>query len=114
MNKTNFLGHEIIFGTYFLGQWIERTQSNDVQDALAGFQKNPFKNIPLFISIAIEETANLNGKVLNLSLIEICDLIDENGGIQGEAVQKLLAFFVETLTVKNNETETKSIAPKKK
>jgi hypothetical protein len=114
MNKTNFLGHEIIFGTYFLGQWIERTQSNDVQDALAGFQKNPFKNIPLFISIAIEETANLNGKDLNLSLVEICALIDENGGIQGEAVQKLLAFFVETLTVKTNETETKSIAPKKK
>jgi hypothetical protein len=85
-----------------------------VQDALAGFQKNPFKNIPLFISIAIEETANLNGKDLNLSLVEICALIDENGGIQGEAVQKLLAFFVETLTVKTNETETKSIAPKKK
>jgi hypothetical protein len=114
MNKTNFLGHEIIFGTYFLGQWIERTQSNDVQDALAGFQKNPFKNIPLFISVAIEETANLNGKDFNLSLIEICDLIDQNGGLKGEAVQKLLAFFVETVSVKTNEPQTKSTAPKKK
>jgi hypothetical protein len=114
MNKTNFAGHEIIFGTYFLGQWIEQIGANDVQDALGGFQKNPFKNIPLFITIAINETANLNGKPLDLSLIDVSQKIDELGGIQSAEVQDLLAFFVQTLGVKNDEPQTKSIAPKKK
>jgi hypothetical protein len=116
MNKTNFLGHEIIFGTYFIGQWIDKSGANDIQEALQGLQKNPFKNIPLFIKIGIEETAFLNGKETEISLFDLSNEIDAVGGVQGKDVQDLLNFFIASISVKNDDVsvEKKTQTVKKK
>jgi hypothetical protein len=112
-NRATFLNREIIFGTYFIGQWIEVSESNDVQEAFNCIGKNPFKNIPLFIQTAINTTAEING-LDKVSLFDVINEIDNVGGVASESVTNLLNVFTNSILVGKEKVEGKSHQTKQK
>jgi hypothetical protein len=97
MNKTTFINREIVFGTYFLGQWIEASGSDDVQESFTILSKNPFKYIPLFLHTAINSTAEMYG-LEKVELFQVIEGVDEGGGIAGEKIQAILKVFTDSMT----------------
>jgi hypothetical protein len=104
MNETQFLGKKIVFGTYFLGEYTEAS-GKSFQDALKDLEKNPFKYIPLFITTAINTTAELYGG----DTVELKDVVNEIDriGLQGDEVEKLLSVFAKSLEVKTDGNSQK-------
>jgi hypothetical protein len=97
MNKTTFINKEIVFGTYFLGQWIEVSGCDDVQESFAILSKNPFKYIPLFLQTAINSTAEMYGTD-KVELFQVIEGVDDEGGIAGEKIQTILKVFTTSMT----------------
>lgn len=114
-NRATFFNREIIFGTYFLGEWIEQSGTNDIQESFNCLSKNPFKYIPLFIHCGINCTASLTG-LEKVSLTDVINEVDNVGGIQSEPIQKLLTVFTESITTQlgKEKVEGKSHQPKVK
>ena len=112
-NRATFLNREIVFGTYFIGQWIEVSESNDVQEAFNCLAKNPFKYIPMFIHTAINTSAEMNG-LDKVSLFDVINEIDNVGGVASESVSKLLNVFTTSIMVGKEKVEGKSHQPKAK
>jgi hypothetical protein len=97
-NKVTFFNREIVFGTYFIGQWIDVVGANDVQESFMVLQKNPFKYIPLFIATGINTSAELYG-LEKVTLLDVTNEIDECGGIASDEVQNVLKVFTTSLEV---------------
>jgi hypothetical protein len=112
-NRATFLSREIVFGTYFIGQWIEVSESNDVQEAFNCLAKNPFKYIPMFIHTAINTTADMNG-LDKVSLFDVINEIDNVGGVASESISTLLNVFTSSIMVGKEKVEGKSHQPKAK
>jgi hypothetical protein len=114
MNKVTFFNREIVFGTYFLGQWIDVVEANDVQEAFNVLQKNPFKYIPLFITTAINTSAELYG-LEKVTLLDVTNEIDECGGIASDKVQGVLKVFTSSLEVSLGKNKAGAkVSPRKK
>ena len=103
-NRATFLKREVIFGTYFVGQWIETSGAKDIEGSFQVLSENPFKYIPLFLHTAVNASAEING-LEKVGLFEVYDEIDNEGGIAGETVQKLLKVFTDSITVNLGKTK---------
>lgn len=97
MNRATFLNKEIIFGTYFIGQWIEASGCDEVSEAFMVLSKNPFKFIPLFITTAINSTAELTG-MDKVKLFDVLEEIDRLGGVTSPPIEQLLKVFTDSVS----------------
>jgi hypothetical protein len=113
MNRATFLNREIIFGTYFLGEWIETTKSENVEEAFNCLSKNPFKYIPLFLYCGVNSTAELNG-VEKVSLNDVIEEVDNLGGVASEKVQSILKVFTDSITMNLGNAKGESKKPRAK
>lgn len=104
MNKYTFLNREIEFGTYFLGEFVERVNL-PFMEAIGLLQNNPLKYIPVFIHTAINTTAELNDESL-VSLKEVINEVDKVG-YDSEEIQELFAVFSKSIETKFNEPKGK-------
>jgi hypothetical protein len=111
MNRANFLNREIIFGTYFLGEWIEQSGKETMEEVIMLLTKNPFKYIPEFLLTAINTSAELNG-LDKVTLLEVIEEIDNVGGVSSKKVQEILEIFTATITA-NLGNEKKPARAKK-
>ena len=115
MNKTTFAGYEIIFGTYFIGQWIDKSGSIDLQEAAKGLETNPFKAIPVFVKTAIETTAEINSKPIEISIFRVIELIEAQGGIlASQEIKDLLKVFMDSITAQMTPSKNTTTTLKKK
>lgn len=97
MNKYNFLNREIEFGTYFLGEFVERVNL-PFDKALGLLQSNPLKYIPIFIHTAINTTAELNEES-PISLKEVIKEVD-NLGYSSKEIQGMFEVFTKSIETK--------------
>ncbi len=110
-NKCTFLGKDIVFGTYFLGEFTEIT-GKPFQEAIQDLQKNPFKFIPVFLQTAINTTAEIYGGE-KVELKEVLAEID-NKGLNSKEVQNALDTFTKSIQVMAGTETTKKTSAKKK
>lgn len=103
MNKYTFLNREIEFGTYFLGEFVERVNL-PFDKALALIQTNPLKYIPVFIHTAINTTAELNNEN-PVTLKEVINEVDRLG-YESKEIQGMFEVFAKSIETKL-ETPTK-------
>lgn len=110
MNEAKFLGKEVVFGTYFLGEYTEIT-GKSFQEAMADIERNPFKYIPLFILTAINTTAELNGT----QGVELKDVVNEIDrlGINSDEVSGLLTVFANSISERLDKKKVVKKANKK-
>jgi hypothetical protein len=113
INRATFLKREIIFGTYFVGQWIDLSGKKSIEESFNVLSENPFKYIPLFIQLAINSSADING-LEKVELFDVIDEIDNEGGIMSETVQKILKVFTDSITVNLGKTKAVKQAPQAK
>lgn len=115
MNKVTFFKREIVFGTYFVGAWIDEAEATDVADSFNVIAKNPFKYIPKFIFCGINTTAELYG-LEKVTLMDVIDEIDKCGGITSDEVQNVLQVFTSSIetTLGNQRGAKKTPQPRKK
>lgn len=97
MNKYTFLNREIEFGTYFLGEFVERVNL-PFEQALALLQTNPLKYIPVFIHTAVNTTAELNGES-PISLKEVINEVDKLG-YESKEIQEMFEVFAKSIEAK--------------
>jgi hypothetical protein len=112
-NRATFLKREIIFGTYFVGQWIETSGAKDINGSLQVLSGNPFKYVPIFLQTAVNTSAEING-LEKVGLFDVIDEIDNEGGIGSETVEKLLKVFADSITANVGKTKAVKQAPQAK
>ncbi len=110
MNKYTFLNREIEFGTYFLGEFVERVDLS-FDKALALLQTNPLKYIPIFIHTAINTTAELNEET-PISLKEVINEVDKLG-YNSKEIQEMFEVFTKSIETKVETPTTKKKKPAK-
>ncbi len=92
---------DIIFGTYFLGEWIEELDVNDIQEALQLIQKNPFKQITKMVKTAVNTSNEINEIEERLTDFTASLLVDKFGGVNGAESEKFLNKFSESIKVQS-------------
>lgn len=97
--KLEIQGNEIEFnfGLAFLGELLESTGLT-IEQIIEGLQKNPFKIVPQIMFESVKHAKARRGKVLEMTVYDMADLIDESGGINQKAVEDFLSAFYQSLT----------------
>lgn len=112
MYRTTFLSKEIVFGTFFLGEWIENSGAENAKLSFELLQKNPFKYVPLFLQVAINSTAEIFN-TQKVELHEVFEEVDKVGGINSKVIQDILEVFTTSMTDKlGNEKKAKKVVGK--
>ena len=108
-NKINLLGIDFHFGTGFLYELIENTGMNLVELG----SKDPFVLTPKLMFYSRAYACTRLGKEIDFTMGDIFDLIDENGGINGDLCNKFNTAFAESMNKGVPQTEYKKKATKK-
>lgn len=104
---------EFHFGLGFLGELLDSLDLS-IEELMGGLQKNPFKLLPKIMHGAATYASLRKDEELGLSLYQLTDLIDEDGGIVSENVSKFLEAFTKSMSKDvPNEPTTKTKGKKK-
>lgn len=103
---------DIVFGTYLLSEWIEVLGSDNINDGIQLLKKNPFKYLTQLIMLGINTSAELNETGEAITMKDAFAIVDQNGGIGGDAVQSYLNDFFKSLEVGSTKGKKQAKAKK--
>lgn len=88
---------EFHFGLGFLGTLLKDLDIS-IDELMGSLQKNPFEYLPKIMHCAASYACLRKGEELGLSLYDLIDLIDEDGGIVSENMSKFLEAFTNSMS----------------
>lgn len=103
------------FGLSFLGAFYQKYDL-DVSKLYEKIQKEPFSFIPLLMFESYKHNLERQGKKVELTQLDLTDLIDENGGLhtEGAAANEFLEAFINSILVRLGQEDNSNNASKKK
>ena len=104
---------EFHFGLGFLGELLDNLDM-PIEELMAGLQKNPFKLLPKIMHGAATYASLRKNEELGLTLYQLTDLIDDDGGIVSENVSKFLNAFTNSMSKDVPEEPKKATKGKQK
>ncbi len=84
-------------GLGFLGELLDATDMG-IEEIGEKMQKNPFKLIPLMIYNSAKYAAELDGKEFDMTLRDVVQLLDANGGLGNKEVVRFIQKWTESMT----------------
>ncbi len=88
---------EFHFGLGFLGELFEK-EDTSLEQLIKDIEKNIVKYLPPVMLESAKYAALRKGETLDLSLFDIIDLIDEDGGLHSKATLDFYNAFIKSLT----------------
>jgi len=102
------------FGLGFLGELIDDLDIG-FDELFIKYDRNPFKYIPLIMFHSAKFTAENNDKEIDFTKNDLCNWIDDDGGLKNESMIKFSHAFIESINKDvPKEEESKGNEPKKK
>ncbi len=93
------------FGLGFLGELFDK-EDTSLEQLIKDIEKNIVKHLPPVMLQSAKYAALRKGEKFDLSLFDIIDLIDDDGGLQSKATLEFYNAFIQSLT-KNVPEEPK-------
>ena len=89
---------EFSFGLGFLGELLDET-GQSLEDVLEGFEKNPYKFIPVAMFVSTRYAYKRKGKDIDFDRYQMLDWIEEDGGLtdKNESAIKFMSALSESL-----------------
>ena len=84
-------------GLMFLGHFLDEVDLS-LEEVGAKMGKNPFGLLPKMIYISAKTEAEMNGEDFDLTLRDIVDMIEKDGGIASNEVTKFINKWTSSLT----------------
>ena len=84
-------------GLGFLGELLDSTGLS-IDEVVEKLNKNPFKTVPLLIYHSAKYGAESKELTFTMSLSDIIDLIDDNGGLANPEVTRFLQTWTKSMT----------------
>lgn len=81
----------------FLGDFLEEVDMS-LEEVGDKMQKNPFRLLPKMIYISARSEADMNGEDFDLTLRDVVDLMEKDGGIASKQVVKFINAWTSSLT----------------
>lgn len=88
------------FGIGFIGRYLKANEQT-LNEMFKEFQENPFLTAPNLLYHSVKETGE------DITLQDIEDLIDDNGGVNSPQLIAFIEAFTQSLTVNMPVTEGK-------
>ena len=104
---------ECSLGLGFLGELIDVLDIS-YDELFIKYEKNPFKYIPVMMYECIKYTLDRDGNEIDFTLADLCDWIDEDGGLKNEALITFSNKFIESISKDVPKEEIKKEGTKKK
>jgi hypothetical protein len=101
-------------GLMFLGDFLDDVDLS-LEEVGEKMQKNPFRLLPKMIYISAKSEADINGDDFDLTLGDVIDMIEKDGGIASPQVVKFINKWTASLSggVPTSEAEEGVKEPKK-
>lgn len=95
-------------------RYLTESKKMSLDDVLKEVEgTNSILAIPEFIYLSISYNDKRKGVKIDLNIDDVMDMIDEDGGVKGEAVQSFLKAFTESLGVDMGKDQPQEKVAKK-
>jgi len=100
-------------GLMFLGDFLDEVNLS-LEEVGEKMQKNPFRLLPKMIYISAKTEAEMNGDDFDLTLKDVIEMIEKDGGISSKQVTKFINTWTTSLTAGVPKSEAEEGDGKKK
>ena len=97
----------------FLGDFLEEVNLS-LEEVGKKMQKNPFKILPKMIYVSAKTETEIAGEDFDLTLKDVVEMIEKDGGISSEQVVKFINKWTESMTQGVPKSEAEEGDGKKK